>query len=64
MEQFVDNNSSTIDTVKTAADNAYRTFLRTIQKIKELAVELSNPEPLFEQLRVLLRDESEYWNVI
>lgn len=56
-QQFV-NNNSTIDAVKTASENAYRALIRSIIKLKEIVIEISNPEPLFEQLRVLLRDES------
>lgn len=56
VRNFVDNNS-TIDVVKGATESAYRALIRSLQKLKEIAVQLSNPEPIFEQLRILLRDE-------
>lgn len=58
MNQFV-NNNSTVNAVKAASENAYQALVRAIQKLKEIAVELSSPGPLFEQVRILLRDESE-----
>lgn len=57
LPQFV-NNNSTIDAVKGVTESVYRALLRSIQKLKEITVQLSNPQPLFDQLRVLLRDES------
>ncbi|KAG4068504.1 hypothetical protein HA402_004845 [Bradysia odoriphaga] len=51
------NNNSTIDAVKGASETAYRALIRSLQKLKEIAVQLSDPEPIFDQLRILLRDE-------
>lgn len=57
--QFV-NNNSTIVVVKDATESVYRALIRSFQKLKEIAVQLSHPEPIFDHLRILLRDESKF----
>lgn len=51
-------NETRLEVFQNSVNLAWQKALRTVQQLKEIANELSNPEILFEQLRVLLRDES------
>ncbi|KAJ6647952.1 Reticulon-4-interacting protein 1, mitochondrial [Pseudolycoriella hygida] len=56
VQNFVSNNS-TVDAVKVATANAYKTLIHSLQKVKGIVIQLSHPEIFFDELRVLFRDE-------
>lgn len=52
------NESNTLTIVHTAANNVWAAVLQAVEKLRATAVRMPSPDILYEQLRILLRDES------
>lgn len=52
--------NSHVEAVRTTTRNAWAAVLRAIDALKQAAADLPNPEIVYEQLRIILRDESTY----
>lgn len=52
------NDSNTLTIVQTAANNVWAAVLQAAEKLRATAVRMPSPDILYEQLRILLRDES------
>lgn len=50
--------NSHVETMRATTRNAWAAVLRAVDALKQAASELPNPEIVYEQLRILLRDES------